>query len=83
MARLTLNRPSAPCVKSPVTLEAPASPSTPALPRLPAISAPGSAPTASFQFDVPVRFDTDILPVQASAWDLQIVNNIDLAEVLD
>ena len=46
-------------------------------------SAPGSAPTASFQFDVPVRFDTDNLPVQANAWDLQIVNNIDLVEVLE
>lgn len=46
-------------------------------------SAPGSAPTASFQFDVPVRFDTDSLPVQANAWDLQIVNNIDLVEVLE
>jgi uncharacterized protein (TIGR02217 family) len=46
-------------------------------------SAPGSAPTASFQFDVPVRFDTDSLPVQANAWDLQVVNNIDLVEVLE
>ena len=46
-------------------------------------SAPGSAPTASFQFDIPVRFDTDSLPVQANAWDLQIVNNIDLVEVLE
>lgn len=46
-------------------------------------SAPGSAPTASFQFDVPVRFDTDSLPVQANAWDLQIVNNIDVVEVLE
>ncbi len=45
--------------------------------------APGSAPTASFQFVVPVRFDTDSLPVQANAWDLQIVNNIDLVEVLE
>jgi len=42
-----------------------------------------AAPTASFQFDVPVRFDTDSLPVQANAWDLQIVNNIDLVEVLE
>ncbi|MCA3561822.1 MAG: DUF2460 domain-containing protein [Aestuariivirga sp.] len=46
-------------------------------------SAPGSAPAASAQFDVPVRFDTDSLPVQANAWDLQIVNNIDLVEVLE
>jgi uncharacterized protein (TIGR02217 family) len=46
-------------------------------------SAPGSAPTASFQFDVPVRFDTDSLPVQANAWDQQIVSAIDLVEVLE
>lgn len=44
-------------------------------------SAPGSAPTASFEFDVPVRFDTDSLPVQANAWDQQIVSQIDLIEV--
>jgi hypothetical protein len=46
-------------------------------------SAPGSAPTATFQFDVPVRFDTDSLPVQANAWDQQIVSAIDLVEVLE
>jgi uncharacterized protein (TIGR02217 family) len=46
-------------------------------------SAPGSAPTATFQFDVPVRFNTDSLPVQANAWDVQIVNDIDLVEVLE
>jgi uncharacterized protein (TIGR02217 family) len=45
--------------------------------------APGSAPTATYQFDVPVRFDTDNLPVQANAFDLQIANNIDLVEVLE
>jgi uncharacterized protein (TIGR02217 family) len=45
--------------------------------------APSSAPAASFQFYVPVRFDTDSLPVQSDAWDLQIVNNIDLVEVLE
>jgi len=28
---------------------------------------PGSAPTATFDFDVPVRFDTDKFPVQANA----------------
>lgn len=44
-------------------------------------SAPGSAPTASFEFDVPVRFDTDKLPVQANAWDQQIVPQINLIEV--
>jgi uncharacterized protein (TIGR02217 family) len=46
-------------------------------------SAPGSAPTASFEFDVPARFDTDHLPVQANAWDQQIVSQIDLVEVLE
>ncbi len=44
-------------------------------------SAPGSAPTATFDFDVPVRFDTDKLPVQANAWDQQIVPQINLIEV--
>ena len=44
-------------------------------------SAPGSAPTASMEFDVPVRFDTDKLPVQANAWDQQIVSQINLIEV--
>lgn len=44
-------------------------------------SAPGSAPTGSFDFDVPVRFDTDKLPVQANAWDQQIVPQINLIEV--
>lgn len=44
-------------------------------------TAPGSAPTASFEFDVPVRFDTDHLPVEANAWDQQMVSQIDLVEV--
>ncbi|MCL4713111.1 MAG: TIGR02217 family protein [Pseudorhodoplanes sp.] len=44
-------------------------------------SQPSSAPTASFEFDVPVRFDTDHLPVQANAWDQQVVSQIDLIEV--
>ena len=44
-------------------------------------SPPGSAPTASFEFDVPVRFDTDKLPVQANAWDQQIVPQINVIEV--
>jgi uncharacterized protein (TIGR02217 family) len=42
---------------------------------------PESPPTASFEFDVPVRFDTDKLPVQANAWDQQIVSQINLIEV--
>ncbi|CEG09656.1 hypothetical protein BN961_03086 [Afipia felis] len=44
-------------------------------------SAPDTAPTASFDFDVSVRFDTDSLPVQANAFDQQIVAQIDLVEV--
>jgi uncharacterized protein (TIGR02217 family) len=44
-------------------------------------STPSSAPTASFEFDVPVRFDTDQLPVQANAFDQQVVSQIDLIEV--
>lgn len=44
-------------------------------------SQPSPAPTATFEFDVPVRFDTDKLPVQASAWDQQIVPQINLIEV--
>ena len=71
-----------------VTVKIAGSPVTPAAidtqtGRITFASAPGSAPTASFQFDVPVRFDTDSLPVQANAWDLQIVDNIDLVEVLE
>jgi uncharacterized protein (TIGR02217 family) len=46
-------------------------------------SAPGLAPTATFQFDVPVRFDTDSLPVQANAWDQQVVREINLVEVVE
>jgi len=44
-------------------------------------SPPSSAPTASFEFDVPVRFDIDHLPVQAQAFDQQVVSQIDLIEV--
>ncbi|MBI3672552.1 MAG: DUF2460 domain-containing protein, partial [Rhizobiales bacterium] len=46
-------------------------------------SAPRPAPTATFDFDVPVRFDTDKLPVQANAWDQQIVPQINLIEVIE
>ncbi len=44
-------------------------------------SEPSAAPTASFEFDVPVRFDTDHLPVQSNAWDQQVVSQIELVEV--
>ena len=71
-----------------VTVKIAGSPVTPAAidaltGRITFASAPGSAQTSSFQFDVPARFDTDSLPVQANAWDLQIVNNIDLVEVFE
>ena len=46
-------------------------------------SAPASAPTASFAFDIPVRFDTDQLQVQANAWDQQVVSDIMLIEVFE
>ena len=42
---------------------------------------PSSAPAASFEFDVPVRFEADHLPVQANAFDQQVVSQIDLIEV--
>jgi uncharacterized protein (TIGR02217 family) len=42
---------------------------------------PESAPLASFEFDVSVRFDTDYLPITANAFDQQIVSQIDLVEV--
>lgn len=46
-------------------------------------SATSPAPTATFDFDVPVRFDTDKLPVQAQAFDQQIVPQINLIEVIE
>lgn len=44
-------------------------------------TAPGSTPTASFSFDVPVRFDTDQLPVTAAELDIHVVSSIELIEV--
>jgi len=44
-------------------------------------SAPGSQPYADFLFDVPVRFDTDHLPVVAVAYHIQQVASIALVEV--
>ncbi|HEY4112857.1 MAG TPA: DUF2460 domain-containing protein [Rhizomicrobium sp.] len=46
-------------------------------------SAPSATPTAAFQFNVPVRYDIDQLPVQANSYDNQIVTQIDLIEVTD
>lgn len=44
-------------------------------------SAPAQTPTATFSFYVPVRYDMDHLPIQADAYDKQIVSQIDLIEV--
>ncbi|EDX81070.1 DUF2460 domain-containing protein [Brevundimonas sp. BAL3] len=44
-------------------------------------SPPAATPTATFQFDVPCRFDTDRLPVQTNAYDQMVVPQIDLIEV--
>jgi uncharacterized protein (TIGR02217 family) len=44
-------------------------------------SPPGATPTATFQFDVPVRFDTDKLPVQNNAYSQLTVTSIPLIEV--
>lgn len=46
-------------------------------------SVPSPAPTATFDFDIPVRFDTDKLPVQANAWDQQVVSQVNLIEVIE
>lgn len=44
-------------------------------------SAPAATPKASFEFDVPARFDTDKLPIQINSYDIEIVPQIDLVEV--
>lgn len=43
----------------------------------------GDTVTAGFQFDVPVRFDTDRLDVELSGFDAAVVPHIPLIEVLD
>jgi uncharacterized protein (TIGR02217 family) len=42
---------------------------------------PAATPVASFQFDVPVPFDADHLPVVAAAYHLQQVSSITLVEI--
>jgi uncharacterized protein (TIGR02217 family) len=42
---------------------------------------PASQPYADFRFDVPVRFDTDQLPVVAVAYHIQQVASIALVEI--
>jgi ParB-like chromosome segregation protein Spo0J len=44
-------------------------------------AAPGAQPYADFQFDVPVRFDADHLPVVAVAYHIQQVSSITLIEI--
>jgi uncharacterized protein (TIGR02217 family) len=44
-------------------------------------SAPAEQPYADFVFDVPVRFDTDHLPVVAVAYHIQQVSSIALVEL--
>lgn len=44
-------------------------------------SPPAPIPTASFLFDVPVRFDTDHLQVVSAAYHLQNVQSIPLVEI--
>jgi hypothetical protein len=44
-------------------------------------SAPAAQPYADFRFDVPCRFDTDHLPVVATAYHLQQVSLIAIVEI--
>lgn len=44
-------------------------------------SAPAGQPYADFRFDVPCRFDTDHLPVVATAFHLQQVSSIAIVEI--
>jgi uncharacterized protein (TIGR02217 family) len=43
---------------------------------------PGAAVTAGFEFDVPVRFDTDDLEVDLSAFDAGEIPKIPLIEIV-
>lgn len=44
-------------------------------------SVPAAQPYADFRFDVPCRFDTDHLPVVATAFHLQQVSSIPIVEI--
>ncbi len=46
------------------------------------VPAPGAAVTAGFQFDVPVRFDTDALDIDLSAFAAGAIPSIPLIEIL-
>lgn len=43
---------------------------------------PGAAVTAGFAFDVPVRFDTDALDIDLSAFDAGAIPSVPLVEIL-
>ena len=43
--------------------------------------AAGAVLTASFEFDVPVRFDTDDMPLNLDSWQVYSWNNIPVVEV--
>lgn len=47
-----------------------------------AIPPPGAAVTAGFQFDVPVRFDTDDLDIDLSAFEAGEIPKIPLIEIV-
>ncbi len=55
---------------------------TTGLVELPLPPAPGAAVTAGFEFDVPVRFDTDELDIDLSAFDAGEVPRVPLVEIL-
>lgn len=42
----------------------------------------GQVITANFEFDIPVRFDSDLLQISCAANNLFIVENLDLIEIL-
>ena len=47
-----------------------------------AVPAPGAAVTAGFEFDVPVRFDSDALGIDLSAFQAGEIPSIQLVEIL-
>jgi len=47
-----------------------------------AIPPPGAAVTAGFEFDVPVRFDTDDLEIDLSAFEAGEIPKIPLIEIV-
>ena len=45
--------------------------------------APGVAITAGYEFDIPVRFDTDNLEIELAGFDAAVAPNIPIVEVLE